>query len=144
MTETTSLDPAAQLRALLLAGQRFRQAVADHFGISLRETVVVGHLADARGPLVPGELSERMLIGSGTLTAILDRLAHRGLVLRTPHREDRRRVQVSLTPSGRRVARYAQQHLERALATAAPDASAVAALGRLASALDAETARILA
>jgi DNA-binding MarR family transcriptional regulator len=135
-------DDVTQLRALLLAGQRFRQAVADHFDMSLSETVVVGHLADAGGELVPGELGERMLVGSGTLTAIIDRLARRGFVVRAPHRHDRRRVQVSLTASGRRVARFAQQHMTRALATAGPDVGTSAELGRIASALDAETARL--
>ncbi|MGH8960901.1 MAG: MarR family winged helix-turn-helix transcriptional regulator [Jatrophihabitantaceae bacterium] len=137
-------DDVTQLRALLLAGQRFRQAMAGHFELSLSETVVLGHLADAGGQLVPGELSERMLIGSGTLTAVIDRLAGGGYVQRHPHAHDRRRVQVALTPAGRRVTRYVRQHMERALAAAnAGAATPLPRLGSLAVALDAETRRIL-
>jgi len=96
---TTAAEPTSdperavgELRALLLAGQRFRQAVADHFGLSLSAAVVPGHLADAGGQLMPSELTERMLVGSGTLTAIIDRLAHNGHVHRRPDPGDRRRV----------------------------------------------------
>jgi DNA-binding MarR family transcriptional regulator len=46
-------------------------------------------------------------IGSrpSTATSVLDRLEQRGHVVRTPHPTDRRAVVVSLSPSGRRVAR---------------------------------------
>lgn len=137
-------DDVAELRALLLAGQRFRQAIADHFELSLSETVVLGHLADAGGQLVPSELTERMLIGSGTLTAVIDRLAGDGHVQRRPHRHDRRRVQVVLTPAGRRVIRYVRQHMEQALGAAtAGSARSQLRLGPLAAALDDETERVL-
>lgn len=118
---TSEREPAGgvgELRALLLAGQRFRQAIADRFGLSLSEAVVLGHLADAGGQLMPSELTERMLVGSGTLTAIIDRLADSGHVRRSPHPRDRRRIHITLTAGGRRVVRYTQQHLEQAEAAA--------------------------
>jgi DNA-binding MarR family transcriptional regulator len=134
-------DGVGELRALLLAGQRFRQALADRFGLSLSEAVVLGHLADAGGQLMPSELTERMLVGSGTLTAIIDRLADNGHVQRSPHPRDRRRIHITLTTDGRRVVRYAQQHLEQAEA-AAQQASA-SPLRALAAALHNETELVL-
>jgi DNA-binding MarR family transcriptional regulator len=134
------VDDVAELRALLLAGQRFRQALADRFDLSLSETVLLGHLADAERHLTPGELGERMLLGSGTLTSVIDRLARSGYVDRAAHPHDRRRVQVQLTAAGRRVIRSARQHMQRAIARVGEP---VPPLGQLAAALDAETERVL-
>lgn len=134
---------SVELRAALLAGQRFRQAVADHVGLSLSATVALGHLADAGGRLSPGELAERMLVGSGTLTAVIDRLARDGHVQRRPHRDDRRRVLVVLTTAGRQVVRYAQRHMERALAAAQVTPESREWLGKLATALYDEAEGVL-
>lgn len=133
---------SAELRAVLLAGQRFRQAVADHVGLSLSATVALGHLADAGGRLSPGELAERMLVASGTLTAVIDRLEQEGHVERRPQHHDRRRVLVALTPSGRRVAAYAERHMERALGTAHATPESRRWLGTLAGALGEEAERV--
>ncbi|HET7304960.1 MAG TPA: MarR family transcriptional regulator [Segeticoccus sp.] len=133
---------SAELRAVLLAGQRFRQAVADHVGLSLSATVALGHLADAGGRLSPGELADRMLVGSGTLTAVIDRLARGGHVERLPQAHDRRRVLVVLTPAGRRVARYVQQHMERALDASGATPESRRWLGALAAALGEEAERV--
>jgi len=43
-------------------------------------------------------------IRPSTMTSILERLAERGLILRTPDPDDRRSVQVTLTREGRAVA----------------------------------------
>ncbi|MGH3413848.1 MAG: MarR family winged helix-turn-helix transcriptional regulator [Marmoricola sp.] len=140
---STSADKGtvAELRGLLLAGQRLRQAVADRFGISLSESVVLSHLADGDGILGPGELVARMLVGSGTLTAVVDRLERAGYVVRRPHQHDRRRVQVGLTPAGRRVVRYAEQRMRRAL-DRATEISDPPPLGVLVAMLEAEADRI--
>jgi DNA-binding MarR family transcriptional regulator len=133
-------DHVAELRALLLASQRFRQAIADHFHLSLREVVVVGHLADAAGGLTPREIAERMLIGSGTLTAILDRLVADGYARREPNPRDRRSSIVSLTRSGERLVRHVNEQLELVIAAATADDAPTARPGlqlvRLAAALD--------
>lgn len=139
----SGVDEVAALRALLLAGQRFRRAMADHFKLSLSEAVLLGHLADAGGQLAPGELVHRMLVGSGTLTAVIDRLVEDGYVLRCPDPADRRRIQVSLTPAGRRTVRFVQDHLHRALTgTYGKSSTALSRLAALAAALDDETERV--
>lgn len=134
---------SAELRAALLAGQRLRRAIADQVGLSLSATVALGHLADAGGRLSPGELAERMLIGSGTLTAVIDRLERDGHIERRPNRHDRRRVLVVLTPTGRQVVRYAQRHMNRALTAAQSTAASRDWLGKLATALYDEAEDVL-
>lgn len=52
----------------------------------------------------PRELSRASLITSGAMTARLDRLAHRGLIERTPDPNDRRGVLVGLTKEGEQLA----------------------------------------
>lgn len=134
-----SRDHVAELRALLLASQRFRQAMADRFGLGLREVVVVGHLADASRGLTPSELAQRMLVRSGTLTAILDRLVADGYAERRPNPRDRRSSLVVLTRSGNRLVRTVNQQLEVVLAAATVEPAVTHPgphLARLAAALN--------
>jgi DNA-binding MarR family transcriptional regulator len=58
----------------------------------------------AAGPLTPSQVSERMLIASATMTAVLDLLERRGWIRRIPNPDDRRSVLVEITPAGRGVA----------------------------------------
>jgi len=59
-----------------------------------------------------GELSRALVMSSGGMTNLLDRLEDRGLVRRTPDPDDRRSVLVQLTPSGRKT-------IDRAVSTEA-------------------------
>ncbi|MEY2457056.1 MAG: hypothetical protein QOK06_2150 [Acidimicrobiaceae bacterium] len=54
-------------------------------------------------PLCPNELGERRLVTRGTVTGVLDSLEERGLVVRTPHPDDRRMLLIELTAMGRRL-----------------------------------------
>jgi DNA-binding MarR family transcriptional regulator len=59
-----------------------------------------------------GELAERLHLRHHSAVGLVDRLARRGWVRRTPAREDRRRVEVRLTASGEAlVARLSAAHL---------------------------------
>ncbi|HKO38695.1 MAG TPA: MarR family transcriptional regulator [Solirubrobacterales bacterium] len=53
--------------------------------------------------LLPTQLTESLLVSSGTMTSRLDRLERRGLVERVPNPEDRRSVEIALTESGRKL-----------------------------------------
>lgn len=53
------------------------------------------------GPMFQSDLSAKLLKSSGNLTTVVDNLEKRGLVVRERPPEDRRYVQVSLTPKGR-------------------------------------------
>lgn len=55
-------------------------------------------------PLTPSQVSERMLIASATMTAVLDLLERRDWIRRIANPDDRRSVLVEITPAGRAVA----------------------------------------
>jgi len=54
-----------------------------------------------KGPLGQRELGRKVLTSPGNMTDMIDKLAARGLVRRTRHKQDRRAVLVELTPEGR-------------------------------------------
>jgi DNA-binding MarR family transcriptional regulator len=98
-----------------------RDSFAEH-GVESWEFDVLAALRRAGRPyqLSPGALLRETLVTSGTMTNRVDRLAARGLVVRSPDPHDRRGVLVGLTPEGRRVVDAAFESLierERALLT---------------------------
>jgi DNA-binding MarR family transcriptional regulator len=64
------------------------------------EVMALAHLSMV-GEMGPSELSQRLRMTTGAMTALLDRLAARGHIVREPHPDDRRRVVVRLTPHAR-------------------------------------------
>jgi MarR family transcriptional regulator, 2-MHQ and catechol-resistance regulon repressor len=56
-----------------------------------------------KGPLTITEIQAKVLLASGSMTAAVDRLEKKGLVVRTPASRDRRAKVLELTPEGRRV-----------------------------------------
>src|SRR5438874_1735159 len=54
-------------------------------------------LDGAGEPLEPGVIADRLIITSGSTTSLLDTLEKAGLVRRTRHPEDRRKVLVDIT-----------------------------------------------
>jgi DNA-binding MarR family transcriptional regulator len=97
-------------------------AIVKAKGLSVLEWRVLGQLAG--GPATVGLLAERALSQQPTLTKVLDRMAHEGLVVRLGDTADRRRVLLRLTEKGRRLADelvpMAREHEARVLAGYAP------------------------
>ena len=87
------------LRDLLEAGARLRHAVSRRAGLSETEMTALDHLS--RYPLGPAEVARRLDVSTAASTGIVDRLVERGHAERRPHADDRRRVDVHLTDSGR-------------------------------------------
>jgi DNA-binding MarR family transcriptional regulator len=54
-------------------------------------------------PMPPHVIVDRMLVTSGTMTSLLDRLETKGLVRRTSHPDDRRKILIEITDSGRDI-----------------------------------------
>lgn len=76
---------------------------ADH-GLSLTEFAILEVLYH-RGRMVLGEIQRRILVSSGGITFLVDRLAEKGLVIRQECPEDRRAKYVALTREGTRIIR---------------------------------------
>ena len=56
-----------------------------------------------KGPLTVKQIGEKVLLTSGSMTAAVDRLAARGLVVRQDDVRDRRARIIALTPEGREL-----------------------------------------
>ncbi len=76
---------------------------AEH-GLSLTEFAILEALYH-RGRMVLGEIQRRILVSSGGITFLVDRLAEKGLVVRQECQEDRRAKFVALTREGTKLIR---------------------------------------
>jgi MarR family 2-MHQ and catechol resistance regulon transcriptional repressor len=55
------------------------------------------------GPLTLGELAGRLYLDKSTASRVVDALERKGYVVRAPHPGDRRALQLTATPAGRRL-----------------------------------------
>jgi len=72
----------------------------DRHGLTMKEFAVLEVLLH-KGPLPVGEVGERVLLTSGSMTYVLDQLEDRALIARQADPDDRRIQQVALTTDGR-------------------------------------------
>jgi DNA-binding MarR family transcriptional regulator len=84
---------------LIEAGVRRR--LRERFGVTLPRFDLMAQLDKTPGGLTLGDLSRRMMVSNGNVTAIVDALLAQGLVARRTSATDRRAQVVSLTPAGR-------------------------------------------
>ncbi len=110
------------IRILDLATSRHRSALAADWGITVTDSLVLSNLATAGGQMTPRDLGRRLMLSSGTLTTMVDRLAAGGYVVRVAHPHDRRSLLVRLTDKGREVLTHSARLLSGALDEALPDA----------------------
>lgn len=93
-------DVAMAVRRLDLMMSQMHLEMSERLGLSAGELLALAHLS-VDGPLGPTELTHRLHMTTGAMTAMLDRLAEREFIVREPHATDRRRVMVRLTREGR-------------------------------------------
>jgi DNA-binding MarR family transcriptional regulator len=79
---------------------RRRRPLAD---LSPTAWQILAVVEGAGEPLPPGAIAERLLVTSGTMTSLLDTLERRGLIRRTPHPADRRKLLIDITPEARNL-----------------------------------------
>ena len=98
--EYSARDVAMAVRRLDLMMSQMHLAMSERLGLSAAELLALAHLS-LDGQLGPTELTHRLHVTTGAMTAMLDRLADRGYIVREPHPSDRRRIVVRLSDEGR-------------------------------------------
>jgi DNA-binding MarR family transcriptional regulator len=95
--------------------RRVFQAINEYSRTAERSTGLTGpqlwalKLLAASAPLRVSGLARRMYLRPPTVVGILDRLEAKGLVRRSPSREDRRVVEIELTEQGRALVAQAPE-----------------------------------
>lgn len=101
----TTPEETASLRLWVILS-RAHAAIAEHasadvarHGLTLAEFAILEALYH-RGPMLLGEVQRRILVSSGGITFLVDRLTAKGLVERRNCASDRRARYAALTPKG--------------------------------------------
>jgi len=100
------------------AFNRVYKPLLDRLGLTYPQYLVMLVLWEADG-LTVGEIGERLLLDSGTLTPLLKRLEAAHLVKRTRSADDERRVVVALTAEGQALKEQARGVPQSILAASA-------------------------
>jgi DNA-binding MarR family transcriptional regulator len=131
-TSRPAADPARErdaaevvkaLRQLFKAIQEYSKAIFRKTGLSGPQLWALTVLAADPG-LSLNELSERLFAHPSTVSGIVDRLAERGVLSRTPDPVDRRGIRLSLTSQGRALLRKSPPPVQIGLRRALEDMSA--------------------
>lgn len=102
-TEYSAEELVRAARRLDMAFSEWHGELSGRMALGTPELMTLAHLS-MDGPLGPSELARHLHMTTGAMTALLDRLAERGHIVREPHAADRRRVVVKLTPYAREEA----------------------------------------
>ena len=94
------------IRKLMQAGEVYTKELNKRFNVSAPQVASLLALNEA-GAMSPSQLARRILVKSSTVTGIIDRLEHKGLVTRIRNSPDRRVITLELTPTGKDLARNA-------------------------------------
>src|SRR6201986_351807 len=93
------------LTCTTLIENEVRRRLRDNFEITFPRFDLLAHLDRAAKGMTLGELSQRMMVWTGNITGLVDRLAEQGLIRRRPSPNDRRVQIVNLTPEGQKFFR---------------------------------------
>lgn len=99
----TGMAVFGRIYRLARLADRLRSAALERHGLQLGDVDVMAALWRHGGGLRPVDLRASMLVGSGTLTARLDRIESAGLLERHPDPDDRRGRLLRLTHAGERL-----------------------------------------
>ena len=100
-TETALKPYVVLMRASAAVARRLEPSITQH-GLTGAEFGLLEALYH-RGPLLLGDAQRKILVSSGGITFVVDRLVAKGLVVRRECPSDRRARYADLTPAGERL-----------------------------------------
>ncbi|MEM7569812.1 MAG: MarR family winged helix-turn-helix transcriptional regulator [Pseudomonadota bacterium] len=99
------------LSCVMVIEKQVRRQLIDQFGTTLPRFDLMAALERRPDGMVMSELSKSLMVSSGNVTSVVDRLIEDGHVSRTTAANDRRSIIVKLTAKGRReFNRMAEAH----------------------------------
>ncbi len=104
-------ETVQSLRRIFKAIENYSQEVSNSFGVTGPQLWALKTISQSE-KLTLGQLSRMMYLHPSTITGLIDRLEHRGLVLRNRDTDDRRVVTVGLTEAGVRLAKEAPNPIQ--------------------------------
>lgn len=112
--EADSRRVAMAVRALMLGADRYRQAIAARYDVTVPDLIALADLYQF-GALTPRAIADRLAWSTGGVTTLLDRLERAGYVTRVPNPDDRRSVLIEPTPHGQQAMQSAFELLDTAV-----------------------------
>jgi DNA-binding MarR family transcriptional regulator len=97
--QKTSREIFRALRRIMRAVELHSHSLIQRVGVTVPQLLLMQTLREPR-ELSAGELARRIHLSQGTITDLLIRLEKRQLIQRLRDPQDRRRIQVRLTPNG--------------------------------------------
>jgi DNA-binding MarR family transcriptional regulator len=113
MTQTSAALERGTGRAVVWLARQVELVLASHVELTLAQYRLLALLAER--PAVASELADKLAVSRPSVTTVADGLVQRGLVERVNDTLDRRRVNHTLTPAGRRLIRKADEIVETGL-----------------------------
>lgn len=142
MTDLTD-DVLVSLRRIIRANDLHSRKLGKETGLTIPQLVIMRAIGEADEPSV-SEISRQVSLSQATVTNILNRLESQGLVRRHRSEQDKRRVQLQLTPQGRKLLKGAPKPLQEGFVARFNQLEdwerylIVSSLARVASMMDAE------
>jgi DNA-binding MarR family transcriptional regulator len=100
------------IRKLVQGGELYTKELDKKYQVSAPQLSCLLALSD-QGPIPPSQIAKYIMVNSSTITGIIDRLEHKGLVQRSRISHDRRVITVSLTKKGNALVRTAPPPLQK-------------------------------
>lgn len=114
MVRPLMTEAVIQLRALNVAGERFRTAAATHFGIDALDVTALGWLG-LSGPMSAARLAEAMAVDGATCASVLSRLGAAKMTSTHTDPDDPGTELVAITQRGQRVLNRTREWMATAL-----------------------------
>lgn len=136
-------DSLVALRRILRATEMFGRELAQSAGLTAVQFRVLQVVAET-GQTTAKAISTRMRVSQATITTLVDKLVHHGMVVREKSQTDRRQTNIIITEHGRQTIEEAPDPLQQRYVRRFREmedweqAMLVSALERVATMLDAE------